>query len=335
MAAAVPSSAGAASVAVTEYSVDDSSTCARVPGACDFFRVDYVAAPGERNDVTLTGGGDRITVRDAGAQIAAGTGCELVDPYEARCTAPENFHDLAVKANDQDDRVANTTALDSLMDGGAGDDLLRGGRVSDTLRAGPGRDRLLGNGGGDELSDGKDDRAIEPDVFAGGGGYDAVSYRTRTRRVRVHLGDSGFDAGENGEGDRLSGIDSVRGGSGNDVLLGSSRGDLISGGAGRDRIRGGAGDDHLYGDSGADRLFGGAGPDSLDAGAGPDALVGGCGNDQLWGDGGDDRMYTADGHGDYVVGLEGTDMAVVDARRDELHTVERVLRARPSGGCGR
>jgi hypothetical protein len=66
----------------------------------------------------------------------------------------------------------------------------------------------------------------------------------------------------------------MRGGSGNDVLLG---------GGGPDELIGGPGDDRLFGWRGADVFFGGSGEDVILAGPGSDTLNGGPGQDTLGG----------------------------------------------------
>jgi hypothetical protein len=320
-------------VAVVEHSVDDSSTCSRAPGACDFWIVEFTAAAGERNRIVLSGGHDGITIRDRGAEIEAGAHCAASGPHEVRCVAPKEISHAVVAAGDQGDVVESIMPLHARIAGGAGNDLLVGGADVEKLYAGPGRDRLFGGRGNDFLYDGRDGGAVEPDVMDGGYGHDFLSYERRTRRVQVNLSDPGFASGQAGEGDRLRGIDVVYAGRGNDVLIGSARDDHMSGGPGNDRMRGGAGDDDLYGDGGADKLFGGNGADTLEAGRGDDAVVGGCGRDGVYGAEGDDRLYAADGERDEILGDLGMDIAWVDAGRDRVGQVERLRRGASSTRC--
>jgi Ca2+-binding RTX toxin-like protein len=73
----------------------------------------------------------------------------------------------------------------------------------------------------------------------------------------------------------------MRGGSGNDLLLGGNGSDKLSGGPGNDRLGGRGGDDQLYGGPGNDVLNGGAGDDALHGGPGRDLLHGGSGENVL------------------------------------------------------
>ncbi len=118
----------------------------------------------------------------------------------------------------------------------------------------------------------------------------------------------------------------IRGTSGDDVLIGTSGPDVICAGAGDDRVEGRGGDDVIYGgdgddvlvgESGDDRIFGGPGADHLEGtlgddvlggGPGDDTLLGAQGEDRLWGDlgddlieGGRDRDEANGGEGDDIV----------------------------------
>jgi Ca2+-binding RTX toxin-like protein len=69
----------------------------------------------------------------------------------------------------------------------------------------------------------------------------------------------------------------LRGGSGDDVLVGGSGADSLYGGSGADRLIGRAGNDLLSGGPGGDELIGGPGNDVLHGGPGQDKLAGGPG----------------------------------------------------------
>jgi Ca2+-binding RTX toxin-like protein len=71
----------------------------------------------------------------------------------------------------------------------------------------------------------------------------------------------GETGGAPGEGDVLTGINLVQGGTGDDVLLGTSIDDFIRGNDGDDLIRAFEGNDGVQGNRGRDRVFGGAGDD--------------------------------------------------------------------------
>lgn len=98
---------------------------------------------------------------------------------------------------------------------------------------------------------------------------------------------AGFEVNAGGGDDRVGVAKNVtvpvtmRGGSGDDVLLGGAAADKLIGGRGDDRLIGWRGDDLLYGGPGLDVLIGGPGADVLRGGWGKDRLVGGPGNDDM------------------------------------------------------
>jgi Ca2+-binding RTX toxin-like protein len=106
-------------------------------------------------------------------------------------------------------------------------------------------DLLMGNGGADAL--------------IGGQGIDTASFTAETGGLDVNLA-----TGASSRGDRLSGIESVIGGSGDDALAGDAGDNLLVGANGADTLTGGAGTDLLLGGgSGAHRLNGGDGSDTV------------------------------------------------------------------------
>jgi hypothetical protein len=74
----------------------------------------------------------------------------------------------------------------------------------------------------------------------------------------------------------------LRGDSGDDLLIGGAENDLLEGDDGNDRISGRGGDDDLRGAAGTDAIFGGGGGDLLIGGPGEDELHGGPGRDALF-----------------------------------------------------
>ena len=143
---------------------------------------------------------------------------------------------------------------------------------------GPDADVIHG-GAGDDFIDGDDWRGPPtsaacrpaPDVIDGGEGRDEVGYDKRSAPVRVDLSDRGPTA-RPGEGDQLTGIEDVRGGTGPNVLIGDDGPNRLQGTSAigmSDRLDGRGGDDELtaYG-SDPDGVFGGAGDDVLIARAG-------------------------------------------------------------------
>jgi Ca2+-binding RTX toxin-like protein len=271
----------------------------------------YTAAPGEHNDLTVTGSLDGVTLDDAGAgvSVTAGRGCDQLGPHTARCYPHGDAPGVDVFAGDEDDTVRSidsagaTVSLtasgeggdDSLqasaggsnLDGGPGADTLQGGAGIDHLIGGPGADTLSGGAGNDEFTPDGDGTAPAPDVVDGGPGVDGVSYDDRTTPVDVDLERVGGN-GSPGENDTIRGIENVRSGSGSDHLRGDSQPNLLassplsSGTAPEhDVVDGRGGDDQIEGSEGDDVLTGGAGGDSIDSNGGADSLSGGPGDDGI------------------------------------------------------
>lgn len=235
---AMPTGAGAATVSVEPFverlppDDDGFGSCGRY-AQCPTDMVVFTAGSGETNRVAITEavvrlGQARYLVRDKGASVVAGPGCERVDedalppvPAAAICTAaaigPQQL-------GDGDDWISSPGGWAS---GGDGDDVLFAFRGD----GGSGDDVLFTTWG------------------EGGRGDDLV------------IGQRG--AGGRGD-DRLM-LDSGLGDSGNDTLscFPQRSGCYLSGGAGDDALTGGTGDDRLIGGAGTDVLGGGAGADRL------------------------------------------------------------------------
>lgn len=253
--------------------------------------VRYVAAAGERNDVSLAyDPRGRTRFSDPGAVITARRPCTSIDAHTAMCPVDDR---VRLALGDLDDRVtpAKHYSDELLINGGPGNDILHGsdnyGEAYDRLNGGGGQDQLYGGGGNDTLTDGDRDGAAGeaapgPDILdGGGGGQDTLTYETRTKGVRVRAGVSA-NAGEPGERDRVAGIEQLVAGAGDDRLLGGQGYNKLHGGAGRDTLKGRGTADNLYGGSGADRVFGGGGSDVLFPGAGTDVIGCGAGNDRTY-----------------------------------------------------
>ena len=259
--------------------------------------VQYFAAPGERNVVTV----DRLGpgewgIRDTGATMTARDGCVLVNAHAVRCTAiTTTLGSAEVATGDRADAVTIDPELTAVVGGGAGNDLLRGaGRLAgeagddrittnstlerrgNDLLGGSGRDVLRGGSAPDRLDGGSGDDRLD-----GGGGRDTVVYRERTAAVVVDL--AARRGGARGEHDVLARVESVAGGSGADVLRGDTGANTLDGGAGRDRLDGRGGSDTIVGGADADVLDGGPGADKLLATTAGDRARGGSGDDELAG----------------------------------------------------
>jgi hypothetical protein len=214
---AAPAAAGAATASVVP--APENEACAKYM-TCPEDMVVFTAAAGEVNDVIVTEDSVgperfRFVVRDTGAPVDAGAGCERIDERTAACTA-EIFG--PVQLGDGDDRIYSAGGSAS---GGGGDDVL-------SVRFGS----SVG-GGGDDVLIGASGR--------GGVGDDVLI-------VNTGFGDAGDDTL------RCSPRDSMcylKGGPGNDALRGGPSMDQLFGGSGRDVLRGGTGADRI--DCGAGR----------------------------------------------------------------------------------
>ena len=133
---------------------------------------------------------------------------------------------------------------------------------------------LTGTSGDDNIG-----ASTHTDTISGGsGGFDIVDYSDSLAAISINLNNSGAASGapvtpnnpSNGSigggdatGDSLSGIEGVRGGSGNDYLYGNSSANTLYGNAGNDVLNGEEGNDLLYGGSGLNTMTGGSGDDTF------------------------------------------------------------------------
>lgn len=233
-------------------------------------QVEYRAATGTANTVTITRSGRTVTVDDK-VKIKAGKGCKAVkgDKTKVRCKLPKTPTQIKVKLGDKNDKLTNRTGIRVQAEGGSGNDTLTGGSGIDVLLGDGGTDKLYGRGGND--------------VLGGGSGAD-----------RLH--------GEAGD-DRLSGDDGndkLYGGAGRDHLYG----DYFSAAIGNDALYGEAGNDFLIGDGGNDLVSGGSGNDTL-YGDGDEGNPRGVGADVISGGSGVDTLAFYYGHGPVTVDLDG------------------------------
>jgi len=261
-----------------------------------------VTAGNAANTITLsfTPSG-AVQVNDKLAPVtSASRTCAQIDTHTLVCPSP-TF--VTVLAGAGDDVVKNTTSLPSTLDGAGGADLLVGGT---------GPDRITGGAGNDVI-----DGGLGADLMDGGGGRDRVNYASRTAGIRALIDAPAADAGlegEAGEGDTLTGIEDVTGGSGDDEIGSYSQISGVHafvGGAGNDKIHvtgsadvdAGPGDDSVTmdGDGGPAIIHMGAGNDVLgaswatfditaDLGAGNDTAFTGSGQDDLAGGDGNDSL---------------------------------------------
>src|SRR4051794_16898204 len=110
----------------------------------------YVAAPGEKNDLTITNTQTSATLHDP-VGIAPREGCSAVDPQTVTCGAPSG----SARLEDGNDRAVVRGQRGVTLYGGAGNDVLTGGNGGDFIQGDAGADRITGGKGGDQLH-GKD-----------------------------------------------------------------------------------------------------------------------------------------------------------------------------------
>lgn len=100
----------------------------------------------------------------SGSGVTAGAHCSRTGDYTANCSAA-GVKLIRVSSGDQNDKVTNSTAVASSLNGGASADVLAGGSGPDTLNGGTGADTMRGMNGSDSIlgRDGTDDSVINCD----------------------------------------------------------------------------------------------------------------------------------------------------------------------------
>jgi Ca2+-binding RTX toxin-like protein len=204
--------------------------------------------------------------------------------------------DIEVVIGGTNNDVMTGSAANDTFHGGLGVDTLNGGAGDDILVGGGGADILNGEAGNDTFDEGLTDALIViaqdkgggADVLNGGSGFDTVTYAERTAAVIATLcmdpnkltgasaltGVCADSDGEAAEGDKITNVTHLIGGTLGDTLTGAAGDDTIEGGGGADTIHGGLGADTIFGDAGADFVYGDAGDDTMDGGAGDDLVNG-------------------------------------------------------------
>ncbi|PTL58218.1 calcium-binding protein [Paraconexibacter algicola] len=251
------------------------------------------------HEISITDFGNLYRVRDVLGKVTAFSPCvqnvDLADCPSANVqriiasglNAPDNIAiDVLItipaelSGQGGNDNLTGGSGEDQLF-GGNDNDKLFGDAGKDRLTGGPGADQVLGEDGDDTLvDDAGDDTAATPagDVYTGGPGFDRLDLSARTRPVRVSQNGIADD-GRAGEGDNVTEVEWVLGGSADDTIGGTGQADRLVGGGGNDRLEGGGGPDVLLG--GTDDGGPVAGDDTLDGGAGPDVFLGGSGTDTV------------------------------------------------------
>lgn len=145
--------------------------------------LNYRAAPGERNRLTVSFDGSSTYTLTDSVGITPGRNCDRLkpsDPTRVVClqTTSTPLGGVLIKLGDKDDR-ATVSGRGAVVLGGAGSDVLKGSGFADTLSAGSSEvkvaraqthDRLSGRGGNDTLLGSRGDNRID-----GGKGQDRIS----------------------------------------------------------------------------------------------------------------------------------------------------------------
>src|SRR5689334_12501510 len=70
----------------------------------------YDAPVGLNDQITVSVNGGSLVLDDPAANLIVGTGCTLVNPHQARCSAT-NVHSMVIRALDGNDTITNDTGL--------------------------------------------------------------------------------------------------------------------------------------------------------------------------------------------------------------------------------
>lgn len=217
------------------------------------------------NFENITGGtkNDTLTGNTGTNVLTGGKGADALDGGAGTDTANYSTDTTGVTVNlttgigSGGDAEGDTLANIEAVTGGTKNDTIIGNASNNTISGGTGDDTLKGEAGNDTLVGGKGADALD-----GGAGTDTISYSSDTIGVTVNL-TTGIGSGGEAEGDTLTNIEYVTGGTKNDTLTGNASNNSLSGGAGNDTLKGEAGNDTLTGGVGADTMDGGAGTDTL------------------------------------------------------------------------
>jgi hypothetical protein len=139
------------------------------------------AATGARDNLALTRpSASTLRVTDfaggpyGGSGVHTGAGCARSGNYAANCNAA-GITLIRVASGDQDDKVVNSTAIGSTLNGGRGSDVLTGGSAADTLTGAGGADAIRGMNGNDRLL--ARDLASDTTINCDGGGTPGTADR--------------------------------------------------------------------------------------------------------------------------------------------------------------
>jgi Ca2+-binding RTX toxin-like protein len=134
------------------------------------------AAPGAKDNLSITKpSGSTIRVTDVssgaytGSGVHTGSGCTRSGDFTANCSAA-GVALIQVVSGDQTDKVTNSTAIKSSLNGGVANDLLTGGSAGDTMIGAAGADVFMGMSGNDDVR--ARDLTSDTTIDCGAGGAD-------------------------------------------------------------------------------------------------------------------------------------------------------------------
>jgi Ca2+-binding RTX toxin-like protein len=211
----------------------------------------FQAAPGSvANNVTLPPqAGGFLTLRDTGAPVRPGPGCQRLSVNEVRCPSA-GVARSSLNSGPGSDIMTVGTAARTTLTGEAGADRLTGGNGPDTLDGGDDNDALSGRGGNDTLNGGGLNDTLNggagADTLDGGlGTSDTATYSDRTAAQPVAIDidgvadDGGAVDGPLGARDNVATtVEHLMGGRGADSLIGSAAVNRLTGGPGADFLQG-------------------------------------------------------------------------------------------------
>lgn len=243
---------------VPENNAGTTTTTAGTASVDGAGELDFTAAPGIKNRVTVVDSGAFWRLTDTSAPVTAVAPCEQVFVNRVRC--PQSaVTSLNLVGDDLNDQLTTPDGIDVILDGGAGDDILTAKNGTDDLLGGIGRDILDGGFG--------------PDVLDGGDNQDSVTYERRTaaQPVTVDLdgapGDDGGVEDDDGAGVRdtvMGNVENLKGGAAADVLTGNDSSNKLLGNGADDELHGlGANDEIRAKDGAIDTITCGAGPSDV------------------------------------------------------------------------
>ncbi|MEK7674552.1 MAG: HYR domain-containing protein [Verrucomicrobiota bacterium] len=228
-------------------------------------RLNFLADPGEVNNVTIDLVSGAYSIHDTGAAITPnpGNGFTVISANEVTISA-SGISGMDVVLGDQNDhaQVTSNVVIPTRFFGGEGDDTMLGGTGDDTFfwgssfGGGYGNDTIDGGGGNDLLRVEEDADLTLSDTQLQSLGYvttlaglEAIDLAARPNAHRIDASAVTAGAGYNIRFFGSDGDDVILGGGGNDTFF---WGNSFGGGYGNDTIDGGGGNDLLRVEEDAD-----------------------------------------------------------------------------------